>query len=71
MLEWAIKEIVKEEAEEEKQRKEEERQRREEEEGVSPAPASSSFLEGKGINRLLYLLLLIPLALIALNYFVL
>jgi hypothetical protein len=66
MLEWAIKEIVKEEAEEEKLRKEEEAR-------LNPVPEAthSGFMAGKGMSNLMYLILLIPLALIALNYFVL
>lgn len=67
MLEWAIKEIVKEEAEEEKQRKEEQAR-------LNPPPAEperTGLLGVKGFGNLAYLILLLPLALIALNYFVL
>jgi hypothetical protein len=62
MLEWAIKEIVKEEAEEEKNKQEEE---------ARLNPPSTVVAEKKGkFGNLIYLLLLIPIALMVLNYFV-
>jgi hypothetical protein len=62
MLEWAIKEIVKEEAEEEKNKQEEE---------ARLNPPSTAIAEKKGkFGNLIYLLLLIPIALMVLNYFV-
>lgn len=67
MLEWAIKEIVKEEAEEEKKRKEEEAEMN----PPAETATSAGLLGAKGMGSLVYLVLLIPLALIVLNYFVL
>ena len=67
MLQWAIKEIVKEEAEEEKKRKEEEAEMN----PPAETTTSTGLLGAKGMGSLAYLVLLIPLALILLNYFVL
>ena len=72
MLEWVIKEIVKEDAESEKRRKEEEEALKNAENAENPPVVSGRFsMLSKNSSKLAILLLLIPLAFIALNTYIL
>ena len=70
MLEYAIKEIVKEDAEEEKRIKEEEKRAKEAEEKLNPQVQEAAVSQKRDYTKLAYMLVYIPLVLLLVNYLV-